>query len=418
METYVEGGKRLYTGLWLPGTDGYYLWAGVEWGSFTQKWEELAKQHLRLIDVHTYMEGGKRLYTGVWREGTDGYYLWAGGDFENFTSKWAENGAANLRLVGIDLYDDACAANCTNTVLMPDDPATTWRDGYDYGITGGKMHCEGKPGTCPATPSDVYYHWPNVQYGGQYYARLSVLEDAKDQIFTLPFKEKSSDMSHNGWRYSNGVWHHAIDYSRKDGNTFKVVAAAPGTVIYSGWDNWSGNTVIISHDAGGKKDVYRTIYMHLHNGAQHDCDQAWTKTETWFTKQADKDDYSEYLIPTGCPQDKTKRHPDEAHWGTESETIDPNIVGKQVNAGDFIGWAGSTGPGGCGCMNGKGMGPNTHLHVFFAHRDPTDSKWYFFDPYGIYATPDCYPTAVDGPISTPCSRYPVSWKGGKPGYSN
>ena len=418
IETYVENGKQLYIGVWRQGNDGHFLWAGVDWANFTAKWTELGKQNLRLTNIETYTEGGKRLYIGVWRQGSDGYYLWGGGDWENFTSKWAENNANNLRLIDLEIYDDDCPAKCENTVLMPDDPKTSGRDGYDYGITGGKIHCETTPDKCPAAISDVVYHWPNVKYGSETYVRLSAINDAKDQIFTLPFKEASNQMSHNGWRYSNGNWHHALDYSKTGTATFQVRAAAPGKVIHVGWDNWSGNTVVMSHDVGGKKDVYRTIYMHLRNGAATDCDAAWTKTINWFNKQADKDDYSEYLVATGCPLDKSKRKPDESRWGTASQTIDANLVGKTLNAGDVLGWAGSTGPGGCGCMNGNGLGPNTHLHIFFAHRDPTDSKWYFFDPYGIYGTPDCYPAAVDAVINTPCVRYPIAWKNSKPSFSN
>ena len=78
-------------------------------------------------------------------------------------------------------------------------------------------------------------------------------------------------MWHNGWLYSEGSWHHAIDYSM-GGSSFSVRASATGKVIHIGWDNWSGNTMILSHDVGAKKDVYRTIYMHLRNGATNDCD--------------------------------------------------------------------------------------------------------------------------------------------------
>jgi hypothetical protein len=91
--TYAQN----YIGVWRGGSDGYYLWSGVEWNNFTAKWEELGKQNLRLVDIETYVAGGKRLYTGVWRSGTDGYYLWAGVDWNNFTAKWTELGKQNLR---------------------------------------------------------------------------------------------------------------------------------------------------------------------------------------------------------------------------------------------------------------------------------------------------------------------------------
>ena len=160
----------------------------------------------------------------------------------------------------------------------------TGRDTYNYHITTGKYHCEGTPGYLPATYCRrlmLTYSWPNLKIGSNYYLRNSAVFGAKDQIFTLPFKDAASSMGHNGWRYSTGTWHHAIDYYRNDGKTFQVAAAAPGKVIYIGWDNWSGNTMVISHDVGTKKDAYRTIYMHLQNGPANDCDAAWSYNCTY-----------------------------------------------------------------------------------------------------------------------------------------
>jgi hypothetical protein len=62
-----------------------------------------------------------------------------------------------------------------------------------------------------------------------------------------------------------------------------------------------------------------------------------------------------------------------------------------------------------------GGGVNTHPHIFFARRDPTNNEWYFIDPYGIYASGGCYP-ALNTAINTPCARYPAAWKGGKAQY--
>jgi hypothetical protein len=65
----------------------------------------------------------------------DGYYLWNGIDWESFVSKWAELGAGNLRLINLDTYESSCDDDCLNNVLMDDDPNTTGRDTYNYGIT-------------------------------------------------------------------------------------------------------------------------------------------------------------------------------------------------------------------------------------------------------------------------------------------
>ena len=414
--TYIENGTRLYTGVWRSGTDGYALYNGLNWTDFTAKWKELATQNLRLINVSSYLQGSTRVYLGIWRAGTDGYYLWNGIDWESFVSKWAELGVSNLRLINLDTYDSNCDDQCLNNVLMDDNPNTSGRDTYNYGITSTTMHCEGLPGTCGVPPpgSVVYYRWPNIKLGSTYYARNSALFSAKDQIFTLPFTDASASMSHNGWLYSPGSWHHAIDYSRTDIKTFEIHAAAAGTVIFIGWDNWSGNTMIISHDVGTTKDAYRTIYMHLQNGPLTDCNNAWTKTVPTLSGST-LTNYKTYLNNTGCPE-RGLRNPTVANWGKESQKINSALLGQKVTAGQLIAWAGSTGPGGCGCADDGTTNPNTHLHIFFAHKDSTDNRWYFFDPYGIYSYPSCYPAAVDGKITTACSRYPIAWKGGSPKY--
>ena len=62
-----------------------------------------------------------------------------------------------------------------------------------------------------------------------------------------------------------------------------------------------------------------------------------------------------------------------------------------------------------------GGGVNTHLHIFFARRDPTDNEWYFIDPYGIYSSGGCYP-GFNQAINSSCARYPVMWVGQKAQY--
>jgi len=179
--------------------------------------------------------------------------------------------------------------------------------------------------------------------------------------------------------------------------------------MHVGWDNWSGNTVIVSHDVGGVQDAYRTIYMHLRNGASNDSNAAWSLTVPTL-KDPELTEYKTHLNDTGCPQNPP-RNPDPAHWGTNAQTIlvTPN---QTVTRGQQLAWCGNTGPGG---KKGAG-GPNTHLHIFFARRDPSNNEWYFFDPYGIYALPECYPAGVTGTLGGPCVRYPVAWSGGRPAY--
>ena len=404
VETYAEGGQRRYIGVWRSGSDGYYLWAGVDWNNFDAKWKELAPQNLRLIDVETYVEGGQRKHIGVWRAGTGGYYLWANVDWESFKGKWHELAAQGLRLVDADVDAGGCDNACPNQVVA--------QDAYNYGITRTSTHCPGLPGTCgtPGAGATVVYRWPVDVDGADRYVRHSALSFS-DALFTLPFTDTAVERR-GIWLYEPGKWHHAGDYSRDDEGTFEIKAAASGRVVHIGWDNWSGNTVIVSHSAGGVADAYRTIYMHLRNGAANDCDRAWKDTIPTLDAGSDElADYKKHLEDTGCKQRPADRSLDESHWGTDSETI-PDLLGKTVKAGQFLAWAGNTGPGG---KRGAG-GPNTHLHIFFARRDPSNNEWYFFDPYGIYGPPDCYSASVTGALGGFCVRYPVAWKGGRPQY--
>jgi hypothetical protein len=397
IDTYESGGERQWVGVWRAGTDGHYLWAGVDWHGFTAKWQELASQGLRLTDVATYVENGKRLFAGVWRAGSDGYLLWWGADLENFLGQWDQASGQGLRLVSMEAIDAPCQGSCCNHVVSRDaqgNPAP-----YVYGVTGD-----------PNGP----YRWP---VDDNQYARISALTfDA--QPFTLPFTD--TQVVHGGtWLYSAppGNWHHAIDFFRSsDSNTWEVRAAAPGRVIHSGWDDWSGNTIIVSHDAGCVTDAFRTIYMHLRNGPAHDVDASWNQTVPTLSGST-LTNFENYLAATGAAQDPAQRNPDPNYWGTNAHVIDPNLQGKTVAAGQHLAWAGCTGPGGCGCTTGARQRPNTHLHVFWCRRDPADGNWYFIDPYGVYSYPAAgYPPGVTDAATGSCVRYSVAWKGGRPQY--
>ncbi len=402
IETYLENGKRYYLGVWRQGTDAHALLPPKEWAAFESEWKRISAEGMRLDDVETYTEGGKQYFLSTWRAGTGGYALWSGTDWQGFDSHWATEAQAGLRLTDIETFDSPCDDVCLNRVLSE----------YNYPIKRTSLHCEGRPGDCDGLGTlSVMYHWPSVPINGQNYIRFSAL-DIKDKIFTLPFKTSSSVMKgFFGWMYGENSWHEALDfYTGDDYQTFQVVAAAKGKVIHMDWDGWSGNTIVISHDVGARKDVYRTIYMHLRNGPDNDCALAWSKgVPAARAVSADKESgYKSYLNGCGCPENASSRNPTTQNWGTNSQKMDMSLLGKTVEAGDVIAYAGSTGPGG---KNGN------HLHIFFAHRDATDNHWYLFDPYGIYSYGGCYPDKVDGAINTQCVRYPVAWKNGKPGYA-
>jgi murein DD-endopeptidase MepM/ murein hydrolase activator NlpD len=409
-ETYVEGGQRLYAGLFRPGNYAPAAYIGKPWDDFLAKWQDFEKQGYRMQIFRTYVDHGQRLYAGIFEPGNDARGAWIGKEYENFVAKWHDFEKQGLRLQDLEIYESPCdKAQCMNTVVMP--PCPGGCNPYVYYITGSSTHCAGLPETCAGNTAAVPYSWPVDVDSGNRYIHLGAL-DIHDQFLTLPMMNKPGrTWSKNGWRYGDGTWHHAIDFDTVPQNTFEVVAAADGKVLYIGWDWWSGNTMVISHTVGGVEDAYRTIYMHLRNGASTDCDNAWNITIPAFSAgDPNLAQYKSYLNASGCTQNKATRNLKLANWGS-NEKLDMSLVGKNVSAGQQLAWAGQTGPGG---GRDPGGAVNTHVHVFFAHRDPADKKFYFFDPYGIYATPDCYPSGITDPLNNACVRYPVVWKGAKP----
>jgi hypothetical protein len=403
LRAYRDHGRLRFLALWRSGDGDHHLLTGLDAASMARDQADLARGGLHLVDVDTYDDDrGRRRYTGIWRAGGSPTSLWTG-EWERFVARWHDLAGKGERLIALAVAPAACRDGCANQVVanVP----------YDYGIRATPTHCPGRPGSCgtPGPEATVVYHWPVENDGATHYVRLSALT-GHEALFTLPFSDPT--VKRRGvWLYGPGRWHHAADLSRDGEQTFAARAAAAGKVIFIGWDPWSGNTVIVSHDAGGRPDAYRTIYMHLRDGARHDCDAAWSQTLAHPPAGAEGlAAYRAHLLATGCTQDPASRRLDARHWGTDSQTIDLRLLGKHVAAGEALGWAGDTGPGG---KRGPGS-PNTHLHVFFARRDPTDQNWYLFDPYGIYGPPACYPLHLTDPVVGACVRYPVAWAGGRP----
>lgn len=407
LESYVSGDQQKFFGVYRSGTYDYGIQSPMGWKGFVDGWKLFSDTDRRLVDIERFDDDGIK-YAGLYAEGTDAYALWYAADREEFVSKWKEYSDKDLRLVDLEVFPNQCNIDCLNKVIKDDgEKWTAW------GHPKTNLHCEGVPATCnfDASTSDIEYSSPVDEIGDKTYVKLSVINEG-DQIFTLPFEDKDVNLS-GTWIYSSGGYHHAEDYSLSPSASFEVHAAAPGKVIFAGWTDWGGNAVIISHDANGKTDQYRTIYKHLKNGSDNDCTMSLTQSLPDLSKQDDIDKFQAYLSYTDC--DNPGDTPMELYWGTPDQTLEVS-AGQDVDRGQLLGWAGNTGPGGMmksikiDAINTTSK--NIHLHIYFAKRDLNDDKWYLIDPYGIYSQRDCYPTDLDDPINTPCSRYQVFWKDG------
>ncbi len=104
-----------YSGVWLPGSGSYYLWANASWSSFKAKWEELAQKGLRLVDLEVHPSGNSNRYSGVWLPGSGSYYLWVNTNWHSFKAKWEELAQKGLRLVDIELNNSIFTSSIEGT---------------------------------------------------------------------------------------------------------------------------------------------------------------------------------------------------------------------------------------------------------------------------------------------------------------
>ncbi len=99
--------QEFYTGVWRSGNNGYELLAGTNWNNFKKKYDDLAQQNLRLINIKTYNSILGRVFTGIWSSGSDAYALTPLGlDWTDFIKYWEDNSKKGLRLINVETYID------------------------------------------------------------------------------------------------------------------------------------------------------------------------------------------------------------------------------------------------------------------------------------------------------------------------
>lgn len=109
VETWVDGGKRLWAGIFRSGADSSRVIPGLEWEKFQEQYTKLSEaenvdDQMQLIDMEIYPEKGKNLFAGVYRNGTEIHALWIGQDRPDFLRKWQQLVNQELRLFDLEVY--------------------------------------------------------------------------------------------------------------------------------------------------------------------------------------------------------------------------------------------------------------------------------------------------------------------------
>lgn len=149
IETWVDGGKRLWGGVFRGGVDASRIVAGQEWEPFMEQWtkttdNEDPDEQMQLVDMEIYVEKGKTLFSGVYRTGSEMHSLWVGQDRGDFLRKWQQLVNQQLRLVDLEVYKAAGGTRNLYAGVFLEAPgsygiwnATTWEQFQQKREQGG-----------------------------------------------------------------------------------------------------------------------------------------------------------------------------------------------------------------------------------------------------------------------------------------
>jgi hypothetical protein len=112
VETWVDGGKRLWGGIFRSGPDKSLVLSDVEWEPFKERVTKLnetenEEEQMRLIDMEIYASKGKTVFAGVFRNGNEFSSLQVGLDRPGFLTKWQQLVNQQLRLIDLEVYRTA-----------------------------------------------------------------------------------------------------------------------------------------------------------------------------------------------------------------------------------------------------------------------------------------------------------------------
>jgi len=108
IETFQEGGKRLWNGIFRNSADEIRVLVDMEGKKFDDSWKKLTGGKMRLTDLEVYESGGKNLYAGIFRNLGETHALWHAqtrAEFENKVKELSE--LKGQKLLDFEVYQNA-----------------------------------------------------------------------------------------------------------------------------------------------------------------------------------------------------------------------------------------------------------------------------------------------------------------------
>lgn len=108
VETFEEGGKRLWSGIFRHSPDQVQLLADQDWDKFSGSWKKITGGKMRLTDMEVYAGGGKNMFAGIFRDLGETHSLWVGQSKKDFEQKVKElSSFKGQKLLDAEVYSTA-----------------------------------------------------------------------------------------------------------------------------------------------------------------------------------------------------------------------------------------------------------------------------------------------------------------------
>jgi Bacterial tandem repeat domain 1 len=105
VETYEQGGKRLWNGIFRNSQEDVILLTDQDWDTFSASWKKLTGGRMRLIDLEVYPSGGKNLFAGIFRDLGEVHAFWVGQKRDEFQAKVKElSENKGQKLLDVEIY--------------------------------------------------------------------------------------------------------------------------------------------------------------------------------------------------------------------------------------------------------------------------------------------------------------------------